>query len=186
DDRRGSPTEHLDGVVASGDELPVAGVDGDQGRLVQHDAPPLLVDQGVAGAEVEGKVTAQQAQSPSVAHAAIVVTALPPPPTERVVWRQFTPPSAPKEETYGLTRQGASEPDEIPRVEGQVLGSRARFSGRGPGSRVEGQVLGPRARFRAEGQVVGSRARFSGRAPAVGRVAPDAGGCGREIGRAHD
>src|SRR5579875_2228518 len=39
-DVAGRPTDHLPGLVAHGQDFLVTGVQGDDGRLVQHDAPP--------------------------------------------------------------------------------------------------------------------------------------------------
>ena len=59
DDVAGRAADHLPGLVAHGQHLAALAVEGDDRRLVQHDAPALGVHQGVGGAEVDGQVASQ-------------------------------------------------------------------------------------------------------------------------------
>jgi hypothetical protein len=60
----GSAAQHLLGLYADGvDDLAAADVpQGHHGRLVQHDALALHVDQGVGGAEVDGDIVRDGAE----------------------------------------------------------------------------------------------------------------------------
>ena len=50
------PPEHLVRLRPDGLNRSLGGVEGDNRRLVEHDAPPLREDAGVGGAEVDGEV----------------------------------------------------------------------------------------------------------------------------------
>ena len=63
-DVAGRAPDHLPGLVAHRQHLLGALVERDHGRLVEHDAPAPLVDEGVGGAEVDGEV-AGHGQRPS-------------------------------------------------------------------------------------------------------------------------
>jgi hypothetical protein len=54
--------EHLLGFVADGQDLAGGGVDRDDGRLAQHDALVLDVDEGVGGAQVDADVVGEKSQ----------------------------------------------------------------------------------------------------------------------------
>ena len=59
DDVAGRAADHLPGLVAGRQHLAALAVQGDDRRLVQHDAPALGVHQGVGRAEVDGQVASQ-------------------------------------------------------------------------------------------------------------------------------
>ncbi len=47
---------HLLGLVADRYDLPGGSVERDDARLIQDDAPPPYIDQGVGGAEIDGRI----------------------------------------------------------------------------------------------------------------------------------
>ena len=63
-DVAGRAAQHHLGVVADGEHLLLAALrnDGDDGRLVQHDAPALDVDERVGCAEIDRHVTGQHSK----------------------------------------------------------------------------------------------------------------------------
>ena len=62
DDVAGRTADHLLGLGAHGEDAAGVLVDRDDRRLVEHDAAPADVDQGVGGAEVDGHVAADERQ----------------------------------------------------------------------------------------------------------------------------
>ncbi len=53
------PADHLPRFVAHGQHVLGPGVEGDDRRLVEDDAPAARVDEGVGGAEIDGQVSSQ-------------------------------------------------------------------------------------------------------------------------------
>ena len=60
DDVAGRAADHLPRLAAGGQHLAGLAVEGDDRRLVEHDAAALHVDERVGGAEVDGEVTSHQ------------------------------------------------------------------------------------------------------------------------------
>ena len=60
-DVAGGPPDHLPGLRPDGEHLAAAGVVGDDGRLVEHDALALGVDEGVGRAQVDREVAGHSA-----------------------------------------------------------------------------------------------------------------------------
>ena len=61
-DRAGRAAEHALGLGTDGVDLAGAVVDGDDGRLGEHDAAAADIDEGVGGAQVDGDVVCAQAR----------------------------------------------------------------------------------------------------------------------------
>ena len=62
-DVSGRAAEHLSGRSTRGNQAAGAGLDGDDGRLIEHDPVAAFVDQGVGGAQVNGEVSPENRPS---------------------------------------------------------------------------------------------------------------------------